>query len=248
MNSVSKRNSEGMLISGGEAVIREKDVSAAAGSASVQNGKAAAGRKRRAAASGFSVRYLVAAAMLSAVAVVLQYIEFSIPVMPSFIKLDLSDLPSLIGSFAMGPLWGGAIAGIKNLLHMMASQSGGVGELANFLINAAFVMTAGFIYQFNRTRKGALIGSFVGAAAAALISVPINYFIVYPFYTAFMPMDAIINAYKVIFPGIQDGNLLQCLLVFNLPFTFVKSLLSVVIVLLVYKRISPLIHGAGRRS
>ena len=195
---------------------------------------------------GFSTRFLVAAAMLSAVSVVLQYIEISIPIMPSFIKLDLSDLPSLIGSFAMGPVWGVAIAGIKNLIHMLVTQSGGIGERASFLINAVFVATAGVIYSLNRTRKGALIGSLSGAAAAACISVPVNYFIVYPFYTAFMPMEAIIRAYQVIFPGIQDGNLLQCLLVFNLPFTFGKCLLSVVIVLLVYKRISPLIRGTSR--
>ena len=184
----------------------------------------------------FSARYLVAAAMLSAVAVVLQYIEVSIPIMPAFIKLDLSDLPSLIGCFAMGPLWGVAIAGIKNL----------IGELANFLLNAAFVLTAGLIYSRYRTKKGALIGSLTGAVVMALISVPINYFIVYPFYTAFMPMEAIIKAYQVIYPGIQDGNLLQCLLIFNLPFTFVKAMLSVVIVMLIYKRISPLIRGTSR--
>ncbi len=195
---------------------------------------------------GFSTRYLVAAAMLSAVAVVLQYIEFSIPIMPAFIKLDLSDLPSLIGCFAMGPLWGVAIAGVKNLIHLLVSQSGGVGELANFLLNASFVFTAGMIYRYNRTKKGALIGSLTGAVVMALISVPINYFIVYPFYTAFMPMEAIIAAYKAIFPGIQDGNLLQCLLIFNLPFTFVKAMLSVVIVMLIYKSISPLIHGTSR--
>ena len=194
----------------------------------------------------FSARYLVAAAMLSAVSVVLQYIEFSIPIMPSFIKLDLSDLPSLIGCFAMGPLWGVAIAGIKNLIHVLVSQSGGIGELANFLLNAAFVLTAGLIYSRNRTKKGALIGSLTGAVVMALISVPVNYFIVYPFYTAFMPMDAIIKAYQVIYPGIQDGNLLQCLLIFNLPFTFVKAMLSVVIVMLIYKRISPLIRGTSR--
>ncbi len=204
-------------------------------------------RKAVSAESGaFSVRYLVSAAMLSAVAVVLQYIEFSIPIMPSFIKLDLSDLPSLIGCFAMGPLWGVAIAGIKNLIHVLVSQSGGIGELANFLLNAAFVLTAGIIYRKNRTKKGAFTGALTGAVVMALISVPVNYFIVYPFYTAFMPMDAIIKAYQIIYPGIQDGNLLQCLLVFNLPFTFVKAMLSVVIVMLIYKRISPLIRGTSR--
>ena len=194
------------------------------------------------------VRYLVAAAMLSAVSVVLQYIEIPIPIMPAFVKLDLSDLPSLIGSFAMGPLWGVAIAGVKNLIHLLVSQSGGIGELANFLLNAVFVATAGLIYKRNRTKKGALIGAFSGAVAMALLSVPINYFIVYPFYTAFMPMEAIIKAYQVIYPGIQDGNLLQCLLIFNLPFTFVKAMISVVIVLLVYKRISPLIRGTSRQG
>ena len=193
-----------------------------------------------------TVRYIVSAAMLSAVSVVLQYIEFPIPIMPAFIKLDLSDLPSLIGAFAMGPVWGVAIAGIKNLIHLLVSQSGGVGELANFLLNAAFVATAGLIYKFNRTKKGALIGSLTGAVVMAVASVPINFFIVYPVYTAFMQMEAIIKAYQVIYPGIQDGNLLQCLLIFNMPFTFVKAMISVVIVMLVYKRISPLIRGTSK--
>ena len=206
------------------------------------SGRAAGGQ------AGSVTRYLVSAAMLSAVAVVLKYIEFSITTMPSFIKLDLSDLPSLIGAFAMGPLWGVAIAGIKNLIHLLVSQSGGVGELANFLMNAVFVAAAGLIYQYHRTRKGALAGSVIGAVIMALVSVPVNYFIVYPFYTAFMPMEAIIGAYQVIYPGIQDGNLLQCLLVFNLPFTFVKAMLSVVIVMLIYKRISPIIRGTSRRG
>lgn len=101
-----------------------------------------------------TTRYLVAAAMLSAVSVVLQYIEFSIPIMPSFIKLDLSDLPSLIGSFAMGPVWGVAIAGIKNLIHLLVSQSGGIGELANFLLNAVFVATAGHPLQAPSDEEG----------------------------------------------------------------------------------------------
>ena len=178
------------------------------------SGRAAGGQ------AGSVTRYLVSAAMLSAVAVVLQYIEFSIPIMPSFIKLDLSDLPSLIGAFAMGPLWGVAIAGIKNLIHLLVSQSGGVGELANFLMNAVFVAAAGLIYQYHRTRKGALAGSVIGAVIMALVSVPVNYFIVYPFYTAFMPMEAI----------------------------FVKAMLSVVIVMLIYKRISPIIRGTSRRG
>ena len=81
----------------------------------------------------------------------------------------------------------------------------------------------------------------------AVLCVPINYFIVYPVYTAFMPMETIIALYQAINPAIEDGNLLQCLLFFNVPFTFVKAMLSVGISFLIYKPLSPLIHGTSRR-
>ena len=191
-------------------------------------------------------RYIAVTAMLSAIATVLMYIEIVVPFMPSFIKLDLSDLPSLIGSFAMGPVYGVVIAAVKNLLHLFFTSSGGVGELSNFLLNAAFVLPAGLIYRFRKSKKGAIAGALTGAVVMAALSVPINYFIVYPFYTAFMPMDAIIKMYQVINPAIRDGDLLQCLVTFNMPFTFVKAMLSVVVTFLIYKPLSPLIHGTNR--
>ncbi len=191
-------------------------------------------------------RYLAVTAMLSAVATVLMYIEIAVPFMPSFIKLDLSDLPALIGSFAMGPVYGVAIAAIKNIIHLLVSSSGGVGELSNFLLNAVFVLPAGLIYMKHKNKKGAIIGAMTGAVAMAVLSVPINYFIVYPVYTAFMPMETIIKMYQVIDPKIQDGNLLQCLVTFNMPFTFLKAILSVIVTFIVYKPLSPLIHGTGR--
>jgi riboflavin transporter FmnP len=121
----------------------------------------------------------------------------------------------------------------------------GIGELANFLINAAFVMTAGVIYRFNRTRKGALAGSFAGAVAASVISVPVNYFIVYPFYTAFMPMEAILGMYRAINPAVE--NLWDALLWFNMPFTFIKGMCSVAMAFVIYKPLSPILKGLGRR-
>ena len=126
-------------------------------------------------------RYIAVTAMLSAIATVLMYIEIVVPFMPSFIKLDLSDLPSLIGSFAMGPVYGVVIAAVKNLLHLFFTSSGGVGELSNFLLNAAFVLPAGLIYRFRKSKKGAIAGALTGAVVMAALSVPINYFIVYPY-------------------------------------------------------------------
>ena len=188
-------------------------------------------------------RYLVISAMLSAVSIVLMQFDFSVPRMPSFIKMDLSDLPALIGSFSMGPLYGVIIALVKNLLHLLRTSTGGIGELSNFLLSALFVLPAGVIYQKKKTRKRAIIGAVIGAACMAVGSVITNYFIVYPVYTAFMPMETIIAMYQAILPSIKNGDLLSCLVIFNMPFTFVKAMLSVVITLLIYKPLSPIIHG-----
>ncbi|WP_207302836.1 ECF transporter S component [Lachnoclostridium sp. Marseille-P6806] len=188
-------------------------------------------------------RYMAVTGVLTAIALVLQAIEFPLPMlMPPFIKFDLSDLPALIGAFAMGPLCGVIIELLKNLLHgLMMSQSVGVGELCNFLLGAVFVGVSGAIYRRHRSKKTALIASLAGAASMAVLSLPINYFIVYPFYYQFMPEEAILQAYQLILPSVK--SILQSLVIFNLPFTFAKGMVDVLITFLIYKRISPLLKG-----
>ncbi len=192
--------------------------------------------------------HLAVAAMLAAVAAVLQFLEISVPVMPSFVKLDLSDLPALLGTFALGPVWGVAIQLVKNLLHLPFGHSAGVGELCNFLLGGIFVCVAGIIYHCRKGRATALIGSLAGAAAMAAVSLPLNYFLVYPAYVAILhfPLEAIIGAYEAIFSGVSDltvgDPLWNCLLIFNVPFTFCKGLIDVAICWLIYKPLSPLLH------
>ena len=188
-----------------------------------------------------NARKITTTAVMSAIAFILMYIEVSIPIMPSFVKLDFSELPALLTSFALGPWYGVLVCLIKNLLHLPFTSSAAVGELSNFILGAIFTLTAGYIYQAKRSKKTALIGSVVGAFAMALLSFPSNYFIVYPFYTNFMPMEAIIGMYQAIMPSIQ--SLAQALLVFNVPFTFCKGLVDAIITFLIYKRISPIILG-----
>jgi riboflavin transporter FmnP len=188
-----------------------------------------------------NVRYLTVTAMLSAVAFILMFLDFAVPFMPSFIKMDLSELPALIGSFAMGPVCGVIICLIKNLLHLMITSTGGVGELSNFLLGTAFVLPAGLIYKHKKTRTTALVGSVAGALFMGLFSIVSNYFLVYPVYYNFMSEEAILAAYQVILPSMK--SILQCLICFNLPFTVVKGLFSVVITFLVYKHISPILKG-----
>ncbi|MBR1811523.1 MAG: ECF transporter S component [Clostridia bacterium] len=175
-------------------------------------------------------------AMLSAVATILQYLEFWIPLVPSFLKFDFSDLPELIGAFAVGPVGGILIALIKNLLHAAVSQSFGIGEIANFVLGAIFAGTAGIIYKYKRTKTGALIACIVGTVAMAGLSIVTNYFFVYPAYAKFMAMDQIIAAYASILPA--ANSLLKCLVIFNVPFTLVKGLLCSIIAMLIYKPLS----------
>ncbi|MGM9594084.1 MAG: ECF transporter S component [Candidatus Onthomonas sp.] len=189
-------------------------------------------------------RRLTVTAMLSAVAFLLMFLEFSLPMLiPSFVKLDVSDLPALLGSFALGPVYGVVIEVLKNLLHILlkGTTSAGIGELFNASMGSVFVLVAGLVYWKDHTRRGALIGSIGGAVAMALASLPMNYFLVYPFYaTLFGGMEAIIGAYQAILPNV-DG-LFQCLLIFNVPFTLFKGLLDVFLCFLIYKPLSGLLH------
>lgn len=189
-----------------------------------------------------NVRYLTVTAMLTAIAYILMFFDFSVPfIMPEFIKMDLSELPALIGSFAMGPFCGVLICLLKNVLHLAITTTGGVGELSNFLLGAAFVIPAGLIYKHKKSRKSALVGSLLGDLFMGVFSIVSNYLLVYPFYYNFMPKETILNAYQAILP--QMKTILQCLICFNLPFTMVKGLLSVVITFLIYKHISPILKG-----
>ena len=177
--------------------------------------------------------------VLSAIAYILMFMEFSVPLMPVFIKMDLSDFPALIGSLAVGPVGGVIIALIKNLLHLTVTSTGGVGELSHFILNAVFVLPAGFLYKRKKSKKSACGGAILGAILMAVFSVVSNYFVVYPVYYNFMPEDTILAAYQAIFPGVK--SILQSLIVFNMPFTFVKAMISVVITFLIYNHLVPIL-------
>ena len=188
---------------------------------------------------------LTVTAMLSAVAFILMFIEFPIPALiPSFVKLDISDLPELLAAFSLGPVYGVAVTFLKNLLHIVfkGTSSAYVGELCNFLLGAVFSLVAGFIYQRKKSRKSALIGAIIGAALMAIVSVPMNYYVVYPAHVVCygMPLEAIIGMYQAILPSAD--SLIKCLTIFNMPFTFCKGMLDVLLCFLIYKPLSPLLH------
>lgn len=189
-----------------------------------------------------NTRALAVTAMFSAVAFVLMFLEFSIPVLiPSFVKMDVSELPALLAAFGLGPVYGVVVCLIKNLLHLLITTTGGAGELGNFLLGACFVFPAGLIYHMHKSRKSAILGALVGAIIMGALSIPLNYYITYPVYSNFMPIDAILGMYQELRPS--TNSLLECLMVFNAPFTLAKGLIDTALCFLIYKPLSPIIHG-----
>lgn len=192
-------------------------------------------------------RQMTVTAIMGALSAVLMFIQIPVPMfMPSFIKFDVSVIPALITSFAIGPLAGVGVCLIKDLLNLFSTTTGGVGELSDFILGVMFTVPAGLIYKSKKSKTTAVIGSIAGAVIMALLSIVTNYFITYPFYTNFMPMEAIIGAYKALNPKVE--TLLDALIWFNVPFTFVKGMCSSIIVIAVYKYISPILkYGSTER-
>ena len=186
-------------------------------------------------------RKLTVTAMLAAVSVVLAFLGFSIPLMPSFIKLDFSDLPALLAGFAFGPWCGIIVCLIKNVYNLFFGSAGIVGAASNFLLGVLFVVPAAWLYQVKRNLKSAILGSLAGAFSMAIVGVFTNYYLVYPMYTTMLPMETILKMYQAINPHVT--GLWTALIYMNLPFTLVKGLLNVGLAFLVYKRLSPFLHG-----
>ena len=188
-----------------------------------------------------SIRTMTSVAVLSAVAFVLAFFEFPVPLSPSFARMDLSDFPALIGAFAFGPVAGILIELVKNLLGLFSTATSGVGELANFLMGASFAATAGLIYKKHKTKRTALIGWIIGSVVMGIVAALANYFILLPLFEQFMPLDQMIASFGAFIPFIKTK--LDVVLYNAFPFNLLKGLVITGFTMLVYKRIRPLLKG-----
>lgn len=186
---------------------------------------------------------LIKVSLLSAIAFLLMFIEFPLPIFPAFLKVDISDLPALIGAFALGPVPGVSIEFLKNILHLIfRNDSMGVGELANFLVGAILVFTSGVIYKRSKTKRNAFISVLVGAIAMSIGAAILNYFVFLPLYETVLhfPIKAVVAMGTAINPSIKNLNTLIIWAI--IPFNLFKALIVGGITLLMYKRISPILH------
>jgi riboflavin transporter len=187
---------------------------------------------------------LVKISLLGVIGTVLMFFEFALPIFPSFIKIDISDMPALIGTFALGPWSGIMIELLKNILHgIFASQTAFVGELANFIIGSVFVATAGVIYKFKKSKLNAVVGLIVGTIAMTISACVLNYFVLLPLYEkAFnFPISQMVDIASRI-----NGNItgIGTLILWSIaPFNILKGILLTGLTLVVYKSVAPVLKG-----
>jgi len=177
----------------------------------------------------FNGRNLAKIGVLSALAFLLMLISFPIPLFPMFLEIDISDLPALLGAFALGPLAGVIIELMKNVLNIAleGTKTGFVGELSNFIVGSAFVMPASIVYMRSKNKQNALYGMIVGIMSMTIIACFSNYYLIVPLYS---------KANKLIV------DMKSYILFAVIPFNILKSSLVSLITLLIYKKLSPILH------
>ena len=181
-------------------------------------------------------------AVFAAISTVLMYIEFPLPFMHPFLKVDLSGAVVLIGAFIFGIGPAITMIGIKDLIHLTQSQTGGSGGLADFLMLSTLVIVAVLLSRANKSRKMAAVGCVIGSVAMACMGMLTNYFLIIPFYSAVgMPIDAILGACAAVNPAINGMG--AYLLIGVLPFNLIKGAILTVITMLAYKKLSTFIKS-----
>lgn len=189
-----------------------------------------------------STKDLVKIALLSAIAFVLMLLEFPVPIFPMFLKMDLSDLPALLGGFALGPVASIMIQFIKNIFHFIfkPDNTGGAGNLANFLVGISFTVPASIVYTRKKTRKNAIIGMVVGTTSLVILASFVNYYLVIPLYAKLYSMEVVMGMMTQI-KHIVDLRTYIVLAV--IPFNLIKGGITSLITFLIYKKVSKLLQG-----
>ncbi len=182
---------------------------------------------------------MVTGAMLAAIAAVLMFLDFPLPFLPSFYKIDFSELPVILGAFTMGPVAGVIIEAFKILVKFLikGTSTAGIGELANFLVGISYVLPASVFYLVKKTKKQAILGLIVGSITCIIAGCLLNIYVLLPAYaTAFGGMENIIGAGTKVNKNIT--SLGSFILLATAPLNLIKSAIVSVITVFVYKPLS----------
>jgi len=186
--------------------------------------------------------YLTKTAIMGVMAFVIMTVEFPLPMFAPFLKIDFSDVPALLAGFALGPSAGIMVEVIKNFLHAFRTQTAFIGECANLVTGILLVAPAAWIYSKEKTKTNAVKGLVAGTIIMALGMSFVNYYVVVPLYQKLLniPTTAIVAMGSQINPRIVD---LRTLVVYSiLPFNVVKGIMVTIVTVLIYKKLSPILH------
>lgn len=194
-----------------------------------------------------TTKNVVLMGMFGALGAVLMLFEVPLPfIAPSFYGLDFSEVPILVGTFALGPMAGVVMEVVKILIKLVLkpTSTGFVGEFANLVFSWSMVVPAGLIYRYHKTKKGAMAAMAVGTVMMSVVAIVGNALVMLPFYSHFMPLETILAAGAAINPAVS--NIWSFAAICVGPFNVVKGVLVSIITALVYKRISIMIHSIGK--
>lgn len=208
-----------------------------------------AAKKRNDKEAMFSTRKVAVIGMFSAISMVLMMFEIPLPFAPSFYKLDFSELPILIGTFAFGPMAGVMMEFIKILLKLLVkgTSTAFVGELANFAVGCSFILPASAVYAFKKSKKSAVIACAAGTLVMTVFGTLFNAVYLLPAFAKLygISLEAILEMGKVN-PLVKEGSILSFVAACVAPLNLLKGVSVSIITLLVYKPLSPIIK-AGRK-
>lgn len=199
----------------------------------------------------FSTAYIAKMAILTAIAFILYaFAKFNLPFMfPSFLEIQISELPALLAGFSMGPISGCLVVIIKCLLKFPLTTTAYVGEATDILLGISFVLPASLIYYFHKDKKHALIGLCVGSACLTGLSILVNRFLSIPFFVQLYfggNFDAIVGVLKPLYKNVTiDTFYTYYLLLGVLPFNLFRCIIVSGLTFVLYKRLSKILHWDG---
>jgi len=190
----------------------------------------------------FTTQQMVKISILAVIGTILTIINMSVPGFPPFLKLDLGNIPAVIGAIAMGPMAAVFIELIKNLLKFIVDTStGGIGEFANFMVGIGYIIPFAIIYKKNPTKKGFIIGATVGVIVMTIMGAVLNYFVLIPMYAILMGgQELIISMAAVANSSITDLRTL--ILIGIIPFNMFKGIVVSVVGYALYQSLKPVIN------
>lgn len=186
---------------------------------------------------------LIKISLLGCIAFILMYIEIPLPIFPSFLRIDIGDLPALLGAFSFGPMAGVLVELIKNILYaIFKGNTALIGESANFVMGSILVIFVGIIYKKNKTKKGALLGLLVGGIAMTIAGCILNYFVLLPLYETVLgfKISAVVGMAAALNHNVKDLNSFIVWVIF--PYNIIKVVVVSLVTLAIYKSVSPILH------